>query len=92
MSLTNSVTALQAYDEGLAAFRAGDNTQAVIEVRKGHRGRPQLRHGFFETGGDLCQLRYDDKAEQASRRAVELSENSPPGPLSAFEANQRAAS
>ena len=44
--LTNSVTALQAYDEGLQLARAGNNTQAVIKFEKATEEDPNFAMAF----------------------------------------------
>ena len=75
--LTSSVTALQAYDEGLQLARAGNNTQAVVQFEKATAEDPNFAMAFSKLAETYSALRYDDKAEQASRRAVELSENLP---------------
>ena len=75
--LTNSVMVLQAYDEGLQLFRAGNNTQAVIKFEKATEEDPNFAMAFSRLADTYSALHYDDKAEQASRRAVELSENLP---------------
>ena len=75
--LTNSVTALQAYDEGLQLARAGNNTQAVTKFEKATEEDPNFAMAFSKLAETYLALHYDDKAEQASRRAVGLSENLP---------------
>ena len=81
--LTNSVTALQAYEEGLQLARAGNNTEAVVKFEKATAEDPNFAMAFSKLAETYSNLHYDDKAYQASRRAVELSENLPAaGPLS----------
>jgi tetratricopeptide (TPR) repeat protein len=75
--LTNSVTALQSYDEGLQLTRAGNNTQAVIKFEKATGEDPNFAMAFAKLADTYSALHYGEKAEQASRRAVELSENLP---------------
>jgi tetratricopeptide (TPR) repeat protein len=75
--LTNSVPALQAYEEGLQLTRAGDYTQAVPKFEKATAEDPNFAMAFSKLADAYSALRYDDKAQQASRRAVELSENLP---------------
>ena len=68
--------ALRAYNEGLALTRAGEQHQGSYEVRRGHRARSKFCHGIFASlAQTYASLGYDDKAEQASRRAVSLSDN-----------------
>ena len=75
--LTGSATALQAYDEGLQLARAGDNNQAVTQFEKAITDDPNFAMAFSKLAETYSALNYDDKAEQASRRAVQLSEGLP---------------
>ena len=54
---TKSIPALRAYDQGSQLLRAGDNTQATREVRRGDDAGSQLRDGFLEAGADVCCCR-----------------------------------
>ncbi len=85
--LTNSVTALQAYDEGLQFARAGDNTQAVLKFEKATEEDPNFAMAFSKLAETYSDLHYDDKAYQASRRAVELSQGLPPQDQYRIQAN-----
>ncbi len=85
--LTNSVTALQAYDEGLQLARAGDNTQAVLKFEKATEEDPNFAMAFSKLAETYSDLHYDDKAYQASRRAVELSQGLPPQDQYRIQAN-----
>ena len=75
--LTTSITALQAYDEGLQLAQAGNNTQAVVQFEKATAEDPNFAMAYSKLADTYSTLRYGEKAEQASRRAVELSENLP---------------
>ncbi len=75
--LTSSATALQAYDEGLQLARAGNNNQAVVQFEKATTDDPNFAMAFSKLADTYSALNYDDKAGQASRRAVELSEGLP---------------
>ena len=72
---TKSVPALRAYNEGLALSRAGKNTQAVSKLEEATTDDPNFAMAFSELAQTYANLGYDDKAEQASRRAVGLSDN-----------------
>jgi tetratricopeptide (TPR) repeat protein len=85
--LTNSVTALQAYDEGLQLSRAGNNNQAVTKFETATTEDPNFAMAFSKLAETYSALNYDDKAEQASRRAVELSEGLPLQDRYRIEAN-----
>jgi len=74
---TKSIPALRAYDEGSQLVRAGDNTQAVTKFEAAAAQDPSFAMAFSKLAQTYAALGYDDKAEQASRRAVELSDNLP---------------
>jgi len=74
---TQSVPALRAYDEGLQLARAGNNTQAVSKFEEATAQDPSFAMAFSKLAQTYAALGYDDKAEQASRRATELSDNLP---------------
>ncbi len=75
--LTKSVPALRAYDEGSQLVRAGDNTQAVSKFEEATTQDPNFAMAFSKLAQTYAALGRDDKAEQASRRAMELSDNLP---------------
>jgi serine/threonine protein kinase/tetratricopeptide (TPR) repeat protein/TolB-like protein len=75
--VTKSIPALRAYDEGSQLARAGDNTQAVEKFADATTQDPSFAMAFSKLAQTYAALGYDDKAEQASRRAVELSDNLP---------------
>jgi len=72
---TNSIPALRAYDEGLQLARAGNNTQALAKLEEATTQDTGFAMAYSQLAQVYAALGYDDKAEQASRRAVELSEN-----------------
>ncbi len=75
--MTKSVPALRAYDEGAQLLRTGDNTQAVEKFEQATTEDPSFAMAFSKLAQTYAALGYDDKAEQASRRAVVLSDNLP---------------
>jgi eukaryotic-like serine/threonine-protein kinase len=72
---TTSVPALRAYNEGLALARTGDNTKAVTKFEEATADDPNFAIAFSKLAQTYASLGYDDKAEQASREAVSLSDN-----------------
>ena len=72
---TNSVEALRAYDEGMQLERSGDNTKAVEKFEQATQDDPNFAFAFSRLADTYSRLGFDDKAEQASRRAVALSDN-----------------
>ncbi len=74
---TKSIPALRAYDEGLQLSRAGQYNQAVTKFEDATTQDPSFAMAFSKLAQTYAAMGYDDKAEQASRRAVELSDNLP---------------
>ncbi len=74
---TKSIPALRAYDEGLQLTRAGNNTQAVTKFEEATTQDPSFAMAFSKLARTYAALGYEDKADQASRRALELSDNLP---------------
>ena len=74
---TKSIPALRAYDEGLQLARAGNYTQAVAKFEEATTLDSSFAMGFSKLAQTYAALGYDDKAEQASRRAMDLSDNLP---------------
>lgn len=74
---TKSVPALRAYNEGLQLVRNGDNAQAVTKFEEAVAQDASFAMGYSKLAQTYAARGYDDKAEQASRRAVELSDNLP---------------
>jgi eukaryotic-like serine/threonine-protein kinase len=84
---TKSIPALRAYDEGLQLARSGNYTQAVTKFEDATTQDPSFALAFSKLAQTYAALGYDDKAEQASRRAVELSDNLPAQDRFLIEAN-----
>jgi len=84
---TKSVPALRAYDEGLQLARSGNYTQAVTKFEDATTQDPSFALAFSKLAQTYAALGYDDKAEQASRRAVELSDNLPAADRFLIQAN-----
>jgi eukaryotic-like serine/threonine-protein kinase len=74
---TKSVPALRAYDEGLQLMRSGENNQAAPKFEEAVSQDPGFAMAFARLAQTYAALGYDDKAEQASRRAIELSDSLP---------------
>jgi eukaryotic-like serine/threonine-protein kinase len=72
---TKSIPALRAYNEGLALARTGDNTKAVTKFEEATADDPTFAMAFSKLAQTYASLGYDDKAEQASREAVSLSDS-----------------
>jgi tetratricopeptide (TPR) repeat protein/serine/threonine protein kinase len=74
---TKSIPALRAYDEGSQLLRAGDSTQAIAKFEEATTQDPSFAMAFSKLAQTYAASGYDDKAEQASRRAMELTDNLP---------------
>jgi eukaryotic-like serine/threonine-protein kinase len=85
--LTNSVTALRAYQEGMQLLHAGANKPAAAKFEEATAEDPNFALAFSRLAVLYSNLHYDDKAEQASRRAVELSNNLPASEQYLIQAN-----
>jgi tetratricopeptide (TPR) repeat protein len=85
--LTNSVPALRAYDEGLQLSRSGKEQEASAKFEEAVAADPNFAMGFSKLALSYRSQGFDDKAEQASRRAVTLSDNLPAQQKNLIEAN-----
>jgi len=85
--LTDSVTALQAYEEGLQLARSGDSAKAVDKFESATTDDPNFAMAFAKLGETYFKQGNEAKAQQASRRAVELSGKFPAGDRYLIEAN-----
>ena len=74
---SNSVEALRDYNEGLQLLRQGNNLEAQKKLLAATTADPQFADAFSRLGEAYSALGYDNEAEQASRRAVDLSQNLP---------------
>ena len=74
---TKSIPALKAYDEGMQLARAGTVHPGGDEVRGSDDAGSDFAMAFSKLAQTYAAMGYDDKAEQASRRAVDLSDNLP---------------
>ena len=85
--LTNSVAALKAYDEGLQLSRAGKEQDAARMFEEAVAADANFAMAYSRLGLSYHRIGFDDKAEQASRRAVTLSDNLPTQQRNLIEAN-----
>src|SRR5208283_1271259 len=85
--LTKSVPALKAYDEGLQLWRSGKEQDAAKNFEEAVGEDPNFAMAYSKLAQSYHSLGFDDKAEQASRRAVTLSDNLPAQEKYLIEAN-----
>jgi serine/threonine protein kinase/tetratricopeptide (TPR) repeat protein len=74
---SKSLPALQDYDQGLQLLRQGKNLEAQKQFVAATKEDPEFALAYAGLGQAYANLGYDDQAEQASRKAVDLSENLP---------------
>ncbi|HET6181818.1 MAG TPA: tetratricopeptide repeat protein [Candidatus Sulfotelmatobacter sp.] len=74
---STSVEALRDYNEGLQFLRQGNNLEAQKRLQTATTEDPQFAVAYSRLGEAYSALGYDTEAEQASRRAVELSQTLP---------------
>ncbi len=84
---TNSLPALRAYDEGAKLTRLGNDMGAAKKLEEATTDDPNFAFAFSKLGQVYSKLGYDDKAEAASRHAVELSDNLPERDRDLIQAN-----
>ena len=72
-----SVDALRDYNQGLQLLRQGNNLEAQKQLEAATREDPQFAVAYSRLGEAFSALGYDAEAEQASRHAVDLSQNLP---------------
>src|SRR5216684_1686792 len=74
---SDSVEALHNYNEGMELARQGNHLQAAIRFEASIHADPEFALAYSKLGQAYSNLRYDNKAEQFSRKAVDLSEKLP---------------
>jgi eukaryotic-like serine/threonine-protein kinase len=74
---TNSVPALRDYDQGLQLARRGDYLGAVKKFQSSTQEDPNFALAYSELGRTFALLGQDNDAEQASQKAVALSDPLP---------------
>ena len=84
---TSSVQALRDYDNGLQLAREGNNLDAQKQLEAATTEDPNFALAYSKLAQIYANLGYDDQAEKASRRAVELSDNLPNQEKYLIEAN-----
>ena len=75
--ITHSLAALRHYNEGTQRLRQGNNIEAEKNFEAAVVEDENFALAYSRLGQTYSNLGYDDKAEKASRRAVDLSEQLP---------------
>lgn len=74
---SNSVEALRDYNQGVQMLRQGNNLDALKSLQAATTEDPHFALAFSKLGETYSTLGYDSDAEQASRRAMDLSQDLP---------------
>jgi tetratricopeptide (TPR) repeat protein len=74
---SNSLEALRSYNEGLGLVRQGNNLEALKRFQSAAKHDPEFALAYAKLGQTYATLGYDNEAEQASRKAVDLSSSLP---------------
>jgi len=75
---TQSVQALRYYSQGVQLAREGKNLEAVKQFDAASQEDPNFALAYCRLGGAYAALGYGDKAQDASRKAVDLSDRVSP--------------
>ena len=84
--LTAATPALAGWDEGVAAFKAGNHAQAVKEFQAVIQQRPDWPGGHMMLGRSLLKLGRSEEAVAALRKAYDLNPGDVSGQLALAEA------
>ena len=74
---SNSVEAIRFFSEGTNLARQGRNLDALKDFQSATQADANFALAYAKLGQTFANLGHDAEAEQASRKAVELSENLP---------------
>ena len=74
---STSMEALRAYNDGLELARQGKDTEALKQFQSAVQQDPEFALAYSKMGQTYASLGYDSEAEQASRKAEDLSANLP---------------
>jgi len=74
---TNSVDALRDFNQGVQLMRQGKNLEAIKLLQAATNSDPKFAFAFSKLSEAQSAAGYDNDAEQASRKAVDLSSSLP---------------
>jgi tetratricopeptide (TPR) repeat protein len=74
---SSSMQALRSYNEGIEFTRQGNHLEAAKRFEAAVQADPEFALAYSKLGQTYSNLRNDDKAEQISRKAMDLSEKLP---------------
>ncbi len=85
--ISKSVAALRDYNQGLQLRRDGKNLDALKALQDAVKEDPQFAMAYSRLAETNAALGYDSDAEQASRKAMDLSQQLPEAEQYLIEAN-----
>jgi serine/threonine protein kinase/tetratricopeptide (TPR) repeat protein len=74
---TKSLAAMRDYNDGLELTRDGKKLDAVTKFESAVKEDPDFVLGYAKLGETYAKLGYGDKADDVSRKAVDLAQNLP---------------
>jgi eukaryotic-like serine/threonine-protein kinase len=74
---STSVDAMRFYSQGTNLYRQGKNLEALKDFQAATQADPNFALAYAKLGQTFANIGHDAEAEEASRKAVELSENLP---------------
>jgi tetratricopeptide (TPR) repeat protein/predicted Ser/Thr protein kinase len=74
---SKSVDALREYNEGAQLVRQANNLEALKHLQAAVKADPEFAFAYSKLGEVYSALGYDSEAEQASQRAIDLSQDLP---------------
>lgn len=84
---SKSLPAMRDYNEGLRLFRQGRNLDALKSFQAATTEDPSFASAYAQLARTYSNLGYDDNAEQASRKAVDMSQQLPAAERYLIQAN-----
>ena len=84
---SSSLQALRDYNEGLELARQGNHLEAAKRFEASIQADPEFALAYSKLGQTYSNLRNEDKAEQFSQKALDLSEKLPPQERYLIQAN-----
>jgi serine/threonine protein kinase/tetratricopeptide (TPR) repeat protein len=74
---STSLDALRFYNEGLELVRQGNNLAALKRLQESVKADPEFALAYSRLAQTYANLGYDNEADQASRRSMDLSQGLP---------------
>jgi len=85
---TSSLVALHSYDQGVELFRHGHSSEALKRFQNSVKADSHFALAYSKLGKTYASLGYDKQAEQAARKATDLSGGLPTREKDLISANE----